>query len=93
MTSRDEVLTVMPMFHVGGMNVHTTPAIFAGATVTILRQFEPGAALREIARAKITQFLATPPSSRAMTEHPDWEHTDVGSLRCFTTGATTVPPP
>ena len=92
MTSRDEVLTVMPMFHVGGMNVHTTPAIFAGATVTILRQFEPGAALREIARAKITQFLATPPSSRAMTEHPDWEHTDVGSLRCFTTGATTVPP-
>ncbi len=45
MTSEDEVLTIFPMFHIGGLTVQTTPAIYAGATVNILRQFDPGKAL------------------------------------------------
>ncbi len=48
LTSQDEVLTMLPMFHVGGMNIQTTPALYAGATVTIHRQFDPDHALREI---------------------------------------------
>ena len=40
MTTDDIVLTVLPMFHVGGLNIQTMPALITGATVMILRQFE-----------------------------------------------------
>src|SRR5262245_43042594 len=35
MTARDRILTVLPMFHVGGLNIQTTPALKVGATVTV----------------------------------------------------------
>ena len=35
MTADDHVLTVLPMFHVGGLNIQTTPALQLGATVTL----------------------------------------------------------
>ena len=35
MTADDHVLTVLPMFHVGGLNIQTTPALQLGATVTV----------------------------------------------------------
>ncbi|WP_456672442.1 AMP-binding protein [Bradyrhizobium sp. LM2.9] len=33
--STDHVLTVLPLFHGGGLNIQTTPALHHGATVTI----------------------------------------------------------
>ena len=39
----DEVLANGPLFNTGPMNILTTPALAAGATVTILREFDPGA--------------------------------------------------
>ncbi len=88
--SSDEILTVSPMFHVGGLNLLTSPAIHAGATVTILRQFDPALALREIEQRRITLMLAVPAVSRAMTSHPAWENTDLSSLRNVTSGSTIV---
>ena len=35
MTAQDHVLTVLPLFHVGGLNIQTTPALQLGATVTL----------------------------------------------------------
>ena len=43
LTSDDHVLTVLPFFHVGGLNIQTTPALHHGATVTIHARFTPGA--------------------------------------------------
>ena len=42
MTAQDHVLTVLPMFHVGGLNIQTTPALQLGATVTLHARFAPG---------------------------------------------------
>ena len=41
LTSDDHVLTVLPFFHVGGLNIQTTPALHLGATVTIHSRFTP----------------------------------------------------
>ena len=90
MTSEDEVLTIFPMFHVGGLTVQTTPAIHAGATVNILRQFEPGPALKEIESRRVTIMVASPAMSRAFTSHPEWATTDISSLRCVALGAAIV---
>ena len=45
LTSDDHVLTVLPFFHVGGLNIQTTPALQHGATVTIHSRFTPDATL------------------------------------------------
>ncbi len=91
MTADDEILTAAPMFHVGGLNIHTTPALHAGATVTVHRQFDPGLALEEIHRVRATLFVAVPTMSLAMAAHPSWAATEIGSLRCVATGSTLVP--
>lgn len=90
MTADDEVLAAAPMFHVGGLNITTTPAIFAGATVVVHRRFDPGLALEEIERG-VTLLVAVPAMSFAMIAHPRWTAANVGSLRCLITGSTVVP--
>ncbi len=91
MTGHDEVLTAGPMFHVGGLNIHTTPALFCGATTTIHRQFHPGAALADIERFGVTLFIAVPTMTAAMLADPSWEAADLSSLRSVATGSTIVP--
>src|SRR5207237_10334310 len=49
LTSDDHILTVLPFFHVGGLNIQTTPALHHGATVTIHSRFAPDATLATIA--------------------------------------------
>ena len=90
-TADDEIVTAAPMFHVGGLNIHTTPALRAGAAVTIHRQFDPVLALEEIGRVRATLLVAVPVMSLAMTGHPSWAAAEIGSLRCVATGSTLVP--
>jgi fatty-acyl-CoA synthase len=49
LTSDDHVLTVLPLFHVGGLNIQTTPALHHGATVTLHARFTPDATLAAMA--------------------------------------------
>jgi fatty-acyl-CoA synthase len=91
-TSDDHVLTVLPFFHVGGLNIQTTPALHHGATVTIHSRFTPEAALATIARDRPTMTVLVPATIQAMSDHPDWALTDLSSLRAVSTGSTIVPP-
>ena len=91
MTADDEIVTAAPMFHVGGLNIHTTPALRAGATVTVHRRFDPALAIEEIRRVRATLFVAVPTMSLAMAAHPSWRATEIASLRCVATGSTLVP--
>jgi fatty-acyl-CoA synthase len=92
LTSNDHVLTVLPFFHVGGLNIQTTPALHHGATVTIHSRFTPDTALTAIARHRPTLTVLVPATIQAMTDHPDWATTDLSSLKAISTGSTIVPP-
>jgi fatty-acyl-CoA synthase len=92
LTSDDHVLTVLPFFHVGGLNIQTTPALHTGATVTILSRFTPDAALTVIARDRPTLTVLVPATIQAVTDHPDWAATDLSSLKAVSTGSQIVPP-
>ena len=37
---KDHILTVIPLFHVGGLNIQTIPALHKGAQVTLHKKFE-----------------------------------------------------
>ena len=64
------VLTVLPMFHVGGLNIQTTPALLAGAQVTLHARFDPAATLATIAEARPTLTVLVPATLQALLEAP-----------------------
>jgi fatty-acyl-CoA synthase len=92
LTSDDHVLTVLPFFHVGGLNIQTTPALQFGATVTIHPRFTPEATLAAIARNRPTLTVLVPATIQAVTDHPDWATSDLSSLKAVSTGSSIVPP-
>ena len=92
LTSDDHVLTVLPFFHVGGLNIQTTPALHHGATVTIHARFTPDATLSAIERDRPTLTVLVPATIQAVTDHPAWAAADLSSLKAVSTGSTIVPP-
>ena len=92
LTSDDHVLTVLPFFHVGGLNIQTTPALHHGATVTIHARFAPDTALAAIARDRPTLTVLVPATIQAMTDHSAWTSIDLSSLKAVATGSQIVPP-
>jgi fatty-acyl-CoA synthase len=92
LTSDDHVLTVLPFFHVGGLNIQTTPALHHGATVTLHARFTPEAALAAFERDRPTLTVLVPAIIQAVSDHPAWATTDLSSLKAVSTGSTIVPP-
>jgi len=90
LTSGDRVLTTLPMFHVGGLNIQTVPALHAGATVILHAKFDPDAALGAIERERITLAVLVPAQLAAMMKLARWSKADLSSLRLLTTGSTIV---
>ena len=93
MTSHDRVLTNLPMFHVGGLNIQTTPALCAGAGIVLQRRFEPDAAVAALESERPSLMILVPALMAALMEHPAWPDLDFAPLRCINTGSTTVPMP
>ncbi len=91
MTADDRVLTVLPMFHVGGLNIQTLPALRCGAWVRLHERFDPARVLNAIAEERPTLTCLVPATIQALAAQPDWQKTDVSSLRAVATGSTDVP--
>ncbi len=91
LTRDDHVLTVLPLFHAGGLTNQTLPALFAAATVTLQRRFDPGLWLAEVAARKPTLSLLVPAAMQAVIAHPAWAATDLSSLRMLNAGSMLVP--
>ena len=80
-TEDDRFAAMLPMFHTAQLNTHCTPAVMVGATIHVLRAFDPATLLAMIERERITQIFGLPMMYRAMLEHPDLATRDVSSLR------------
>jgi fatty-acyl-CoA synthase len=91
MSADDRVLTTLPLFHVGGLNIQTTPALRAGCSVTLHAKFDPEATFDAIERDRITLTVLVPAQLEAMIAHPRWATADFASLRMISTGSTLVP--
>ena len=86
--SADErVWSPMPLFHIAAM-LAMLGAVEVGATFIGQPHFDPGESLRQIAAEKATMvFLPFVTFHQAMIGHPDWDKTDMSSVRlmnsCF----------
>ncbi len=91
MSALDRVLTVLPLFHVGGLNIQSLPALYCGAELLLEPRFDPVVTLQRIANDAPTLTTLVPAMVDAMRNTPAWERADFGSLRCIATGSTDVP--
>jgi fatty-acyl-CoA synthase len=87
----DRVLTVLPLFHVGGLNIHTVPALLHGASVILHERFDADAFFDSIARDRPTLGLLVPAVMRALVGHPRWPAADLSCLRAIGAGSSDVP--
>jgi fatty-acyl-CoA synthase len=90
-SSNDRVLTLLPLFHVGGLNIQTLPALFAGAAVLLHRSFDPETWLKDVERWKPTWSLLVPATLNSVSKHPNFNDTDLSSLTGLMTGSSTIP--
>lgn len=91
LTGADRVLTTLPLFHVGGLNNQTLPALHAGATVVLHARFDPDATFDAIERDAITLTVLVPAQLDMMMASPRWRDARLGSLRMIATGSCIIP--
>ena len=91
LTSHDRVLTTIPLFHVGGLNIQTLPALLGGAAVRLQRAFDAGQFLDDVETWQPTWTVLVPAALTAVAAHPRFAGADLGSLHGIMTGSSPVP--
>ena len=93
LTSDDEVLVPLPLFHVGGLNILATPSLQVGATVHLTPSFDVDEIFDILEQRRITLTVMVPTQLSAMLASPRWPTSDLSALRSISTGSTLVPVP
>ena len=93
MSASDRVLTVLPLFHVGGLCIQTLPALGVGAHVTLQARVDPQIMLHALERERISMTVVVPAVMKALIEQPGWLQADLSALRCVMAGSSNLPQP
>lgn len=91
LNAQSRVLSVLPLFHMGGLCIQTLPALAAGGQVLLHPRFEPDLWFDAVASWRPTTTLLVPAVMRALVEHPRWAGADLASLQCINSGSQIVP--
>ncbi|MCF7550756.1 long-chain fatty acid--CoA ligase [Pseudonocardia sp. WMMC193] len=87
----DVTVAVAPMFHIGGLGVHTLPLLYVGGTSVILPSFDPVGTLKVMADNKVTVQFMVPAMWSALTQVPDFDSYDLSHLQFGMGGGSPVP--
>lgn len=90
-TSTDRILTILPLFHIGGLGLFALPGFLAGATVVIPDGFTAEKALQIIEEERITIMMGVPTIFQLIRQSSRFADTDLSSLRWFYTGGAPCP--
>ncbi|MBX2835408.1 MAG: AMP-binding protein [Gammaproteobacteria bacterium] len=93
LTPYDRVLNVLPLFHVGGLNIQPLPALLYGATLHLQAKFDPECAVRSLESDQITLINSVPTVLRAMVDTSHWSSANFNALRAVSIGSSDVPLP
>ena len=89
----DRTITVAPMFHIGGLGVHTLPLLYVGGTSAILPAFDPEKTLAAMARERVTVQFLLPVMWSALMTVPGFEAYALSALGLAVTGGAPCPLP
>jgi len=86
-----KTLVNVPLFHVTGEVPVLLNSFVIGRTMVLMHKWDPGEALRLIAREKITYFVGVPTMSLELMQHPDRDKYDLSSLTDIAAGGAARP--
>jgi fatty-acyl-CoA synthase len=92
--NRDTVYyMVLPTFHTAGLNLYANPIIHWGGTNIIAREFDPELTLKTLADDDlgVTHFFGVPAIYLFLSQHADFEKTDLSRIRSWGCGGAPLP--
>lgn len=92
-TGADHTLTCMPPFHTGGWNVLLTPFLHHGASVSLMRKFDPDRVMQLLEEEEATLFMGVPTMIKMMADSPEFGKVELEALRYFIVGGEAMPVP
>jgi len=87
----DRNLSVLPMFHIGGIGLFTLPILYVGGTVVIQRTFEPGETLRLLTSENISLFFGVAAIFLFLIQHADFNAEAFETVRVVMSGGAPLP--
>lgn len=93
LNSQDHTQNYAPFFHTGGWNVLTTPFFHAGASVTLLQNFDVDLVLQLMEKERTTTFFGVPTMLQMMSESEQFNKVDLSSVRFSVVGGAPMPEP
>ena len=91
MSADDIEAHALPMYHCAQLDCFFCVDVYLGATSIILPGPDPAALLATIAREKVTKLFCPPTVWISLLRHPDFDATDLSSLRKGYYGASPMP--
>jgi fatty-acyl-CoA synthase len=87
----DRNLSVLPMFHIGGIGLFTLPILYSGGTVIIQRIFDPVVTFNLLKEEKITLFFGVAAIFLFLIQHPDFRAEAFEKTRIVMSGGAPLP--
>jgi fatty-acyl-CoA synthase len=91
MSADDVEVHALPMYHCAQLDCFFSVDVYLGATSIILPGPDPAAILATIARERVTKLFCPPTVWISLLRHPDFDSTDLTSLRKGYYGASAMP--
>ncbi|MBU9714346.1 AMP-binding protein [Evansella tamaricis] len=91
LSENDITITILPMFHTGGINALTIPVLHAGGTVVLYRQFEPDTIAKGILTYRCTIILMVPTMYRSFIETEEFQMGEFPHMNVFLSGGAPCP--
>ncbi|MBF5043582.1 long-chain fatty acid--CoA ligase [Aggregicoccus sp. 17bor-14] len=89
----DVALLNAPLFHTGGLNVFTTPLVYAGGASVVCRGFDVEQVFDQVQRGAVSLLFGVPTMFLEMQRHPRFEQVDFARLKLVISGGAPCPPP
>lgn len=87
LTHRDVTLTVLPMFHIGGLGLYALPTLHVGGRLIIQRTFDPEETCRLLRDEGVTAMFGVPAIYQALLATPAFQQRDYSGVRFGVGGA------
>ncbi|MFA6312832.1 MAG: long-chain fatty acid--CoA ligase [Sterolibacterium sp.] len=90
MRREDSLLSVLPFFHTGGLNLYMNPMVMCAGTTVIMRQFDVDKTM-ELLEGGITVMFGVPAIYLFLSQHPRFAAADFSRVRSWACGGAPIP--
>ena len=86
----DKMLSVLPYFHTGGLNLYMNPMIMVGGTTLIMRQFDVDQTM-DLLESEATVMFGVPAIYLFLSQHRRFASADFSKVRSWACGGAPIP--